>query len=338
MSASLIVVLAIALLGIVGMFCFTGCILDSSGFGKPFNQYSDLTVLPNRDLVAYWPLSDNLTGTENPAPALERQSNIASGYIDMTTAPELYPWLGFAIGNPPGPDVASDAAPGTIAFGQQGLLAGDGRPDLPGVLMPCVVVNGCYVEAPFVDKLMLPTSFTVEAWVRVDWTNNAPDAWRFVVDGRDTPGKGFALFAKTEEGQPGVYRWAGFVGNGSPGSAGFSLVTTTESTISLSTSDTPAKPVYLALTYDGPTQTVTLFVDGQQQGQTTSVAYLPNTTQPIWIGAGAAFVPRRPQPDGVVGSPLFPFVGAIQDVALYRIALAPGDITTHFHNGSGFDP
>src|SRR3954468_22138666 len=153
MSGPLIVVLPIALLGIVGIFCFAGCLLDSSGFSKPFNQYSDVTVLQTANLVAYWPLSDILTGTENPAPALERQSGIPSSYIDMTTAPELYPWLPFVIPNPPGPDVISDAALGTIAFGQQGLVAGDSRPDLPGVLMPCVVVNGCYVEAPFVDKL-----------------------------------------------------------------------------------------------------------------------------------------------------------------------------------------
>ncbi|MEA2898048.1 MAG: hypothetical protein QOJ84_3663 [Bradyrhizobium sp.] len=338
MSASLIVILPIVLLGIVGIFCFTGCILDDSGFGKPFNQYSDLTVLSNSNLVAYWPLSDNLTGTENPAPALERQSGIPSSYIDMTTAPELYPWPPFTIPDPPGPDVVSDGAPGTIAFGQQGLVAGDSKPDLPGVLMPCVVVNGCYVEAPFVDKLMLPTSFTVEAWVRPDWTSNDPDAWRFVVDGRDVPGKGFALLAKNEDGQPGVYRWAGFVGNGGSGSEGFSLVTTTEGTISLGTSDTPAKPVYLALTYDGLTQLLTLFVDGQQLGQAVAVPYMPNTAQPIWIGAGAPYLPRRPQPDGVLSSPLFPFVGAMQDVALYSVALTPADITTHFHNGSGLDP
>jgi hypothetical protein len=35
------------------------------------------------------------------------------------------------------------------------------------------------------------------------------------------------------------------------------------------------------------------------------------------------------------GSPLFPFVGAIQDVALYRTALMAGEINTHFRNGSG---
>jgi hypothetical protein len=78
-------------------------------------------------------------------------------------------------------------------------------------------------------------------------------------------------------------------------------------------------------------------VNGEQQGQLQiPSAYEPNTVQPIWIGAGAPFVARRPtQAAGMPGSPLFPFVGAIQDVALYRKALIPGEIDTHFRNGSG---
>ena len=34
-------------------------------------------------------------------------------------------------------------------------------------------------------------------------------------------------------------------------------------------------------------------------------------------------------------SPLFPFVGAIQDVAIWRDVLSPTDINTRFNNGSG---
>jgi hypothetical protein len=37
-------------------------------------------------------------------------------------------------------------------------------------------------------------------------------------------------------------------------------------------------------------------------------------------------------------SPLFPFVGAIQDVAIYKIALDPVTIATQFDNGNGTDP
>jgi len=79
-------------------------------------------------------------------------------------------------------------------------------------------------------------------------------------------------------------------------------------------------------------------VNGGQQGKVTSAVYVPNSTQPLWIGAGAPYVVRRPQPAGVLASPLFPFVGAIQDVAIYSAALTSDVIVTHSDNGSGFDP
>ena len=338
MSTSLIVLIPAVLLGIVGMLCFVGCILDTSGLPRtPFSEYSGGTVLLNPAVIAYWPLNDKLNDTDNPAPALERVSSIASSYIDMATAPELYPWPPFTVQSaPPEPDVLSAAAPGTIAFNQPGIVKGDAvEPAIPSVIQPCVVVNGCYVEAPFDPKFVPQGSFTVEAWVRVDWTAGDPHAWRFVLDMRDlNPGKGLGLFAKTEENQPGVYRWAGIVGNGGSGSAGFTVVSSTELTITLSSGGTPPEPVHLALTFDG--QTLTLFVNGEPQGN-VSATYVPNTAQPVWIGAGAPFVARRsPQlPAGTLGSPLFPFVGAIQDVAIYSSALAASEIGTHFRNGNG---
>jgi hypothetical protein len=46
----------------------------------------------------------------------------------------------------------------------------------------------------------------------------------------------------------------------------------------------------------------------------------------------------RPQAAGVLGGPLFPFVGAIQDVAIYNAALTSDVILKHYHNGNGIDP
>jgi hypothetical protein len=40
----------------------------------------------------------------------------------------------------------------------------------------------------------------------------------------------------------------------------------------------------------------------------------------------------------VLAGPLFPFFGAIQDVAIYNAALASDVILTHYHNGNGTDP
>jgi hypothetical protein len=341
MSTSLIVLIPVILVGIVGLLCFVGCTLPTEGLpNPPFTEYSDKTVLGNvSNLIAYWPLNDNHSKTDNPAPALERKSSIPSSYVDMATAmpPEIYPWPAFKdLPAPPGlPVQSADAGFGSIAFSQPGIVKGDAVASaIPAIIQPCIVVNGCYVEVPFVPKLLADTAFTVEAWVRVDWSDGDPDALRFVVDGRDFPGKGFAIFAKTEDNQPNVYRWAGVAGNGGAGLEGFTVVTS-EMTITLSSEGAPADPVYLALTCDG--NTLTLFVNGEQQGQgPLPSAYVANTVQPLWIGAGAPFVTRRPmQAAGMPGSPLFPFVGAIQDVALYKTALVAGEIDTHFRNGSG---
>ncbi|HEV7881303.1 LamG domain-containing protein [Bradyrhizobium sp.] len=337
MSASLIILIPVVLLGIVGMLCFVGCFLDVTGLPRtPVTEYTGKTVLLTPSIIAYWPLFEG-ADTE---PAAELISGNDGNYIDSTTAPSLYPWPAYSVGNPPGPDILSaDAGMGMVAFAQPGIVAGD-VVQLPNRPAPaCVMVNGCYVEVPFNDKFIPLTSFTLEAWVRVDWDANATHGNRFVVDSRDiSPGTGFALFAKAEDNQPGVYRWAGMIGNGGTSAAGFTVIPSDELTITLSGAGTPAEPVYLALTFEALTQTLTLFVNGVQQGKVAPAVYVPNSTQPLWVGAAAPYVPRRPQPAGELASPLFPFVGAMQDIAIYSAAIEAGDILTHFHHGSGFDP
>jgi hypothetical protein len=230
---------------------------------------------------------------------------------------------------------------GTIAFAQPGIVTGDfGTNDTDSDTSgasPCLVVNGCYVNVPLASKISSLTSFTLEAWVRVDWDKNAPHAWRAVLDGRDSnPSTGFAILAKADDNAPGIYHWTAIIGNGT----GFTVAESADPPITLKDPSSAAgTSFYLAVTYDGPSQTLILFVDGLQSGPAvTSAVYVPNTTKPLWIGAGAPFVPMRPQAAGVVASPLFPFVGALQDVAIYSKALGPDVILTHLHNGSGFNP
>jgi Concanavalin A-like lectin/glucanases superfamily len=332
MSISLVVLLPLILLGIVGALCFVGCAFTSTGIqGPPFTTYTTTTILLNPAIMAYWPLGE----ASDTDKAAELISGNTGNYIDLNTAPTLYPWPAYSAPNPPGPDVQSAAAAGTIAFTQPGIVKGDTVQPAndPAFITPCVKVDGGYVEVPFNIKFVPQASFTVEAWVRADWTASDPQAWRVVLDMRDfNPATGFALFAQTDDDQPGTYHWAGVIGSGA---AGFTIVTGVELPITLGVAGMPVDPTYLALTYDGPSQTLTLFVNGEPQNNVSSVAYVPNTTQPLWIGAGAPFVPRRPQPDGVLASPLFPFVGALQDVAIYSAALQSGDIITHFQNGSG---
>ncbi|HEV7881302.1 LamG domain-containing protein [Bradyrhizobium sp.] len=338
MSTSLIVLLPVMLLGIVGMLCFAGCILPAYEAAPPYTEYTGKTVLLNPAIIAYWPLRE----AADTDPASELISDNKGSYIDSTTAPSLYPWLAYSVGNPPGPDILSADAPGAIAFGQPGIVKGDAVQPAndPAIVTPCVVVNGGYVDVPFNVKFIPLTSFTIEAWVRVDWSAKATHANRFVLDSRDiNPGTGFALFARAEEDQPGVYSWAGMIGNGGTSAAGFTIVGIADPAITLSGTERPGGTTcYLALSYDGPSQTLTLYVNGAQLDKVTSAVYMPNSTQPLWIGAGAPYVPRRPQPADVVASPLFPFVGAIQDVAIYSAALSSDVILRHFHNGNGTDP
>src|SRR4051812_31640970 len=201
MSTPLTVLLPVVLLAIVGTFCFVGCLLDSGAFpGDPVRNYSDGTVLLTPSVMAYWPLSE----TKDTDKAAELASGNAGNYIDPATAvaPLLpYPWPAFTIQNPPGPDVLSAEAPGTLLLGLPSIVAGDiDKPVDDPVPPACMVVNGCLVEVPFNTKFVPTTSFTVEAWVRPDWTAADPPAWRFVLDMRDlNPGRGIALFARAED-------------------------------------------------------------------------------------------------------------------------------------------
>lgn len=95
---SLIVLIPMILLGIVGAFCFAGCVFETGGLASPFSDYTNGTVRKETSLMVFWPLNDKLKDSDNPAPAIELQSNIPSSYIDMATAPGLYPWLGTPIG------------------------------------------------------------------------------------------------------------------------------------------------------------------------------------------------------------------------------------------------
>jgi hypothetical protein len=337
MSMSLVVLLPVILLGIVGTLCFVGCVFNTSGLGPSFTSYTGTTILLSTNCIAYWPLKEIV----DTLPASELISNNTGKYIDKNTAMPntVYPWTKFSIQNGAGPDVLSAAAPGTIALGQTGIVLGDVVPP-PGdpVLPACMVVNGCYVEVPWNDKFVPKTSFTVEAWARVDWTAGDPHAWRFVLDMREqTPSTaGFGIYAKADDNAPGKYRWAAILGTGT---AAFTFLDSTEPPITLKDpAAAEGTTFYVALTYDGTT--LTLFVDGKQQGQTAST-YAPNAAQVLWIGAGSPYVPRRPQPAGPdpehpnPAGPLFPFVGAIQDVAIYSAALQPSEIATHYTNGQG---
>jgi hypothetical protein len=336
MSMSLVVLLPLILLGIAGTLCFVGCALQTGGIPPDFTAYTN-TIRGNSDCIGYWPLKE----AADTIPAAELISGNKGKYIDKNTAmPDtVYSWPPYNVANGANPDVMSaDAGMGAIQFAQPTIVRGD--TDLvPGDPAPpaCMVVNGCYVEVGWNDKFIPKTTFTVEAWVRVDWTASDPHAWRFVLDMREfTPvTTGFGIYAKADDNAPGMYRWAALVGDGS---STFVPVESDELPITLKDPAASAGTTfYLALTYDGTT--LTLFIDGEQAGSMAS-GYMPNAAQVLWIGAGAPYLVRRTHPAGQPpgpdpASPLFPFVGAIQNVAIYKVALPPGAIQTHHRNGQG---
>jgi Concanavalin A-like lectin/glucanases superfamily len=338
MSASLIVLIPIVLLGVVTALCFVGCVLHTYGLPPSFTAYSQTTVLGNPNNIAYWPLNE----TADTQPAHDLKGNNNGKYIDPNTAPPgFYPWPSFSIPNPPNPDTVSAAGQGILMFGQPGIVTGDfGLP--PSVTQTkCILVDGAFVAVPFTAVINPTPSFTLECWVQVGWSSTDPLAFRAVVDCRnDAPGQGFALFAAPDADQSGNYHWQASIGNGGAGAAAFTPVTSADPPIALSddTTDTAPTTFYLAVTFDGSSQTLLLFVNGQEVGKTIPATYVANTSEPLWIGAGAPFVPQRPQPPGMLASPLFPWVGAIQDVALYSAALGGDVIKTHFDNGGGNNP
>src|SRR5207244_13267112 len=157
MSAPLVVLLPILLLGIVIVFCFVGCVVlynfdDYKAAG--FTVYSGLTVLGNPAIVAgYWPLDEALDTAE----AVDHAPNPVNGkYVDQKTVdlvykspplpavPAIYPWpLVASIPNPPGVDIQSADAPGTLTLGQAGLVKGDAKqpPNNSAIITTCMVVN-----------------------------------------------------------------------------------------------------------------------------------------------------------------------------------------------------
>src|SRR5262245_20668800 len=58
MSATLLVKIPLALLGVVALLGFVGCVFSTTGEQPSFTTYSDTTVLGNGNCVAYWPLWD----------------------------------------------------------------------------------------------------------------------------------------------------------------------------------------------------------------------------------------------------------------------------------------
>ena len=298
MSASLVLLILICTAAIVWSACFVGCYTPVSV--SDFYQYQK-TVTNTPGLVAFWPLDDT-SGTV----AVDLAPNHFDGNYTMGPVVPTY-----------NAAQQSDASPGTFALNQTNIVAGDTVNGNPADPNPCVYFNGGFVSVPWQPSLG-PAQFTLEAWVVPNWTladaQTNPSS-RVVVASADVAGfAGFALLATPDN------LWSVQLGIGSqfvPATAG-SNQTIVQGSL-----------YFLVVTYDGTT--LTLWVNPADTTQPPDATVMASgyvsvpSPIPLFIGQGRPDLP----------TPLFPFNGSIQDVALYRTVLDGKTIETHYLNGAG---
>jgi hypothetical protein len=263
MTTIILLAIPIAALAPTLLLGFVGCGLDTTGTAGP--TFDDVvSAVPS--LVSWWHLNE------------------ASG----PTATDSKGGHDGTYGSAPVAAAAqSAAAPGTLDFSQPTLIS-----NAPA--KTSISVNGGGVQVPFSADLNKP-QFTIQAWVRTNWTDTADAAYRCVIfnEQSDAGGvrQGFSLYANPDN------KWEVFVGDGSTFASAVA-----DGPITLGSTD------YLTATYDGTT--LTLYVNSEQRGS-AALAYKANTSHPLSIGQGIAG-PFNPG---------YPFNGQLQEVAYYNTAL-----------------
>ena len=159
MTATLLVAIPLALLGVVALLGFVGCVFTSTGLpdASPYKA----AIEDEGGLIGFWPLTET-TGTT----ASDHSKNSFDGTYT-----------------------------GTVTIGQTpGIIAGD---EVNGQQQPCPVFGGGVVNVPFHQELNISPPFSVEAWV-LPTPTGAPTLRGVVVSNNKTLGAGFGLFASTE--------------------------------------------------------------------------------------------------------------------------------------------
>lgn len=254
MSASLLGLIPVVLLGLVTLLCFTGCGLYTHGLGQGNGPYQD-AILKIGSLVAFWPLDDQ------PSPDVSQPEA-----VDIAPKqPPLNPFTGLYTG-----------PAGSFTLNQTGIVPGD----VNNGLTPCAFFNGGFVSVGF-EQALNPAAFTLEAWVNP--ATGTPGVQRVVVASANvdqsaspTANAGYAL-AMTQDGV-----WAAEIGIGQT----FFTVPSTDLIV-------PGVPTYLAMTWDGTTLTLFVGIVGSGTlapfSGTPPAGFLPEgaaTTTSLFIGMG----------------------------------------------------
>ena len=323
MSDWLLVVVPAAVGLVFVLYLFVGC----SSFGESVSPSTpspapapaptppyEAIVKAEAGLAAYWRLGDS-TGTAvdqvGVTPAL------ANGKHPGTFTP-------VGGGYPADDPQSSIAPPGTYDLGQPGLLE-----ENPG---KSTRFNGGFVNVPF-DAALNPPKFTIEAWAKPTWTPETPPKYYAVITSRSdnaagTDKRGYMLYAgppftPSPGTDPAKTYWQFWVGNGT---GTWQMLIGPEVVLGAT--------VYLVASCDGVQ--LKLWVDGghEEAGailptveRTIAPSFTPNPSRPFFIAAGKT---DKDPP----AAPRYPFVGSVQDVAVYNVATIKVD--THGARGMGF--
>ena len=333
MTASLLVFVPVALFALIAGFYFVGCTLDSGPYdnGDPpgpklFTKYSDVDVLDDDSIVAYWPLSeDSVAATKPVASAIAvdtagtKVGNPHNGnYTHQGNSPALFPCPGFQIS----PGIDSAAAPGSISLGVESLLPGDAKQPAndPNILTTGMQCDGAFVTVPL-DSVVNPAApFTVEFWARPEWSADV-QAYRMAIDCRAVS----PAFAGYSIGVNEGGNWEAEIA--AAGAVQFVVVDGGSAALNTI--------AHVVLTCDG--SNATLYINGVPSSAVTPLGgeFAANKQSPFVIGAGGPWLPARTQPTDNNFFPIFPFKGTIQDVAIYIDVLTDETILQHFNDGSG---
>jgi Concanavalin A-like lectin/glucanases superfamily len=303
MSPLLIALIPMALIAIVLPLCFVGCSFHTHSISS-YGKFND-TIEQTPGLVAYWPLVE-ITGTT--AYDAGPNANTPQANNGTYTQGQNVPY---------DPGDQSAAASGAVNIDQAGIVPGD-QNSINNV-NPCPYFDGGFVNVPWNAAINPAPPFTLEAWVRPHWTagdvQNFPATRGVVIASNLSLNGGFGLFATPDN------FWAAVVGIGS----GFIVARPVAGSNQTILPDTTS---YLVMTYDGTT--LVLWVNPADTGagpyaQAAASGFVPLASPtPLYIGTGRPDLP----------TPLFPFNGWIQDVALYNVVLDDATIETHFMNGN----
>ncbi|MGO9326887.1 MAG: LamG domain-containing protein [Steroidobacteraceae bacterium] len=335
MSTTLFFLVPIGMLAVVWSLCFVGACFPTSGLPE---AYSNI-ILQEPSLIAYWPLSDFANSPLPPSfpPPPQNSTSLGAaadlsgnGHIGSYLIPPAYPTGSTII------QVANPTPNTGLNLHQTSIVPGDGVVSGSKNLPACVDFEGGYVGIPWAANSPQLNDFTFEAWIKPSWTapESASGAFLWVVFSAFINNTGIRIFVN------GQNQWQFTVGTG-----GTSPTTAANTMVPVTLNST----TYVAVTFESATTTLSLWIDPDSDdpstpptamwtSNSTGYAAVDPTTQPLtfFIGAGANDQPPRTQPMGA-GAPLDPFKGLIQSVALYKTALNPTDLASHFASGASSD-